>query len=259
MMKNLSRIVLLVLAISAAAFAIPQEHAAPASDPKPAAAESAPAAENPNAKPEHELSQEASGANAAEGQHAKGEEGKEEGDEEGKLRQSAMVKKLGSMLGLSPAAAYWLFWTLNAGVLGMGVGYLIAAKLRPAMKQRTGDIQDKMQAGQKASAEAQARLSGIETRLSKIDTEVSGLRAQAAADFAAEEQRILKAAEEDARRVVEAAEQEIAAAAKAARRELKAFAAELAVGLAEKKIAVDNSTDERLVRSFTDNLGKDGK
>ena len=61
-----------------------------------------------------------------------------------------------------------------------------------------------------------------------------------------------------------AAEQEIAAAAKAARRLLTAHAADLAVGLAQKQIHVDASTDQALVRNFavqlstaSDNPGKD--
>jgi F-type H+-transporting ATPase subunit b len=88
---------------------------------------------------------------------------------------------------------------------------------------------------------------------------VAEIRAAAEADFSAEEQRIKKAAEEDARRVIETAESEIAAAAKNARRELRTYAAELAVELAKKNIKVDAQTDAALVRDFVSQLGKDGK
>jgi hypothetical protein len=44
------------------------------------------------------------------------------------------------------------------------------------------------------------------------------------------------------------------AAAKLAHRELKAFAADLAVSLAKKQIRVDPSTDQALMRSFTEQL-----
>ena len=54
------------------------------------------------------------------------------------------------------------------------------------------------------------------------------------------------------------AEQEIEMAANAARRELKAYVAELAVQLAEKKIRVSKDTDEALVHNFTAQMGKDG-
>jgi len=54
------------------------------------------------------------------------------------------------------------------------------------------------------------------------------------------------------------AQQEIAAAAKAARRELTAYAADLAVGLAQKQIRVDAPTDQVLVRHFAQQLSADG-
>ena len=44
------------------------------------------------------------------------------------------------------------------------------------------------------------------------------------------------------------------AAAKAARRELTAYAADLAVGLAQKQIRVDAATDQALVREFAGQL-----
>jgi F-type H+-transporting ATPase subunit b len=70
--------------------------------------------------------------------------------------------------------------------------------------------------------------------------------------------RVQAEVEEERRSIVTAAEQEITAAAGAARRELKAYAAELAVNLAEKKIKVSRDTDQMLVREFTSQLGKDG-
>ncbi|HXP39095.1 MAG TPA: hypothetical protein VN833_02445 [Candidatus Acidoferrales bacterium] len=74
----------------------------------------------------------------------------------------------------------------------------------------------------------------------------------------AEEERIRAAAEEDKCRIVKAVEHEIAAAVSQARRELKAYIADLAVTLAAKRIQVDVSTDEELVRSFIDQLGRNG-
>jgi len=54
---------------------------------------------------------------------------------------------------------------------------------------------------------------------------------------------------------VESAQHEIAAAGKAARRELMAYAADLAVALAQKQIHVDAATDHALVQRFTGELG----
>ena len=85
------------------------------------------------------------------------------------------------------------------------------------------------------------------------------MRSEAETAAKGEEERVMAAAEEERRRIVQSAEQEIAMAANAARRELKAYAADLAVDLAEKKIQVNQAADQMLVREFTANLGKDGK
>ena len=78
---------------------------------------------------------------------------------------------------------------------------------------------------------------------------------QAEQEAVSEEEKLRVAAAEDARRVVEAAEQEIAAAASLAKRELTAYAAELSVAMAEKRIHIDKDTDAALVRDFAEQLG----
>src|SRR5205807_4002072 len=78
--------------------------------------------------------------------------------------------------------------------------------------------------------------------------------AAAEKDAAAEEARIKVASDEDARKIIESAGQEIATAAKVARRELKAYAADLAVALAQRQIRVDPDTDQALVRTFAGQL-----
>jgi F-type H+-transporting ATPase subunit b len=192
--------------------------------------------------------------------NAKAKDGKEEEEEENVgLKQSPMVKAIGAKLGLSPVAAYWVFWCLNfAIVLGL-ILWAVKAKLLGALRERTVLIRKSMDEAKKTSEAAMARLRDIETRLSKLDGEVEELKSQAEKDFQVEEARIQQAATDDAKRVVEFAETEISAAAKAARRELKAFAAELAVSLAEKKIQIDAKTDQQLVGTFVNDLGKDGR
>jgi F-type H+-transporting ATPase subunit b len=129
-------------------------------------------------------------------------------------------------------------------------------KYLPGMlNARTAAIQKAMQEAQKASEDARRRLAGIESRLMKLDVEIGMMRDAAEKEAAAEEARIQAAAQEDARKLVEAAQQEIASAAKTARRELTAYAADLAVGLAQKQIRVDAATDQALVRNFAGELG----
>jgi len=120
---------------------------------------------------------------------------------------------------------------------------------------RTAAIQKAMQEAQKASEEARRRLADIESRLMRLDGEIGMMRDTAEKEAAAEEERIHAAVQEESRKIVAGAQQEIASAAKAARRELTAYAADLAVGLAQKQIRVDAATDQALVRNFAGQLG----
>ncbi len=229
--------------------AFAQEHGTPAAEPQGTATPG-----NPNQGADARLSKE---SKAAEGDGNQNVE--EEEEEHTNLKQSASVKWIASKTGMSPSAAYWVLVGFNFAVLAGAIFWFSKSSIPAAMRDRTATIQRGIEEARKASTEASARLASIEQRLAKLDVEVSELRAAAEADFSAEEQRIKQQAEADARRVIETAEQEIATASRSAARELKAFAADLAVGIAEKKIKVDASTDEALVRGFAAQLGKDGK
>jgi F-type H+-transporting ATPase subunit b len=183
----------------------------------------------------------------------------EEEEENATLKYSPTVTKLGKMAGLDAKSSYWLFTLINFGVVVVAILWLLKSKVMVGMRNRTTQIRSAMDTAKKASEDANSRLAAIEQRLQKLDSEVAGLKSQAEADFKSEEKRIQEQAEQDAQLVIQAAEQEIATAAKSARRELKVFAADLAVNLAEKRISVDRDTDEHLVQTFVNQLGKDGK
>ena len=180
--------------------------------------------------------------------------GEEEKNETAEFKQSAAVQWIAQKTGLSLQQAYRLCVLLNFAVMG-GVLFWASRKYLPNLfRQRTSAIQKAMQEAQKASDEARRRLAEIESRLMRLDGEIGMMRNAAEREAANEEARIHAAAEEDARKIVESARQEIAAAAKAARRELTAYAADLAVGLAQKQIRVDAATDQALVREFAGQL-----
>ncbi|MGA2371640.1 MAG: hypothetical protein ACLPPV_23500 [Candidatus Korobacteraceae bacterium] len=169
------------------------------------------------------------------------------------------AEKFGSKLGLGPDLSFLLSILLNFGGVAAVVYVLLKSKLPQAFRDRTIAIRKGIKEAQAASAEAARRLSDIESRLSKLGSDVAEIRASAEREAAAEEERIRKAAEEDKLKVVQAAEAEIAAIARNARRELKGYAASLAVDLASREIRVDEPTDQALVRDFVGQLGKDGK
>jgi len=175
-------------------------------------------------------------------------------DETTEFKQSASVAFLARITGMSLKHAYWLAVVLNFAVVSIAI-FWFSKKFLPGMfRDRTAAIQKAIEEARKASADANRRLSEIEARLSKLDVEIGSMRAAAEREAVAEEQRIKAAAEEDTRKIIESAEQEIAAAAKQARRELTAYAADLAVSLAQRQIHVDAAIDQVLVRSFTDQL-----
>jgi F-type H+-transporting ATPase subunit b len=174
----------------------------------------------------------------------------EETDDKAQFRESPSVKFIAHMTGLSTGTAYLLSVLLNFAVIA-GIIVWVSRKYLPgAFSARTAAIQKAMQEAQKASEEARRRLAEIESRLMKLDGEIGMMRDAAEREAAAEEARIKAAAQEDARKMLESAQQEIAAAVKAARRELTAYAADLAVALAQKQIRVDAATDQALVRNF---------
>jgi F-type H+-transporting ATPase subunit b len=179
----------------------------------------------------------------------------EEADETAVFKQSASVQLIAKWTGMSLQHAYWLSVLLNFAVIAAIISWAGRKFLPAAFSARTAAIQKAMQEAQKASDEARRRLAEIESRLMKLDVEIGMMRDAAEKDAAAEEARIQAAAQEDARKMVEAAQLEIAAAAKAARRELTAYAADLAIGLAQKQIRVDAATDQALVRNFAGELG----
>jgi F-type H+-transporting ATPase subunit b len=179
-------------------------------------------------------------------------------DETAQFKQSASVKFLAKLTGLSLDHAYWLSVLVNFAVVA-GLIFWLSKKNLPGMfRNRTASIQKAMEEARKASQEANRRLADIDTRLSKLDVEIGSMHAAAEKEAAAEEARIKAAAVEDTHKIVELAEQEIAAAAKSARRELTAYAADLAVSLATKQIKVDSATDQALIRSFAQQLSADG-
>ncbi len=176
-------------------------------------------------------------------------------DDRAQFKQSASVAAIARLTGLSMSNAYLFSVVLNFVVVA-GVIVWAGRRFLPGIfRARTAAIQKAIEEAQKAGEEARRRLAEIESRWLKLDGEIGMMRDAAEKDAAAEEARIRAAAEDDARKIVQAAQQEIASAAKTARRQLTAYAADLAVGLAQKQIRVDAAADQGFLRNFTRDLG----
>lgn len=250
-MTRLKRIELLLAAcVVLGVFAAGQEHK-PANPPPPAEPQAS-AEPQKQAEPAQPAGAQRELVEAS--KHAAGEE-----DENAQFRESPSVQFVARITGLRLATAYWLCVGLNFAVVAVLIFMGMKKALPAAFRDRTASIQKVMEEARKASEEANHRLGEIEGRLARLDQEIAGLRTAAEEEARKEEERIQAAAEEDRKKVVQSAEQEIAAAARSARSQLKAYAAELAVELAEQKISVGTEADRELVRSFAERLGKDGK
>jgi F-type H+-transporting ATPase subunit b len=187
-----------------------------------------------------------------------GEQQLEQGGEADAIRNAPAVKFIARHTGLTKNQAYWVCIGLNFAIIFLVIAGLMRKMLPGYFSGRTSTIQKGIEEARKMSEDARRRLVEVEGRLSRLDSEIAGMRREAEENAKAEEQRLLAAGEEERRRIVTSAEQEIEMAANTARRELKAYVSELAVQLAEKKIRVSNDADEALVRAFTAQMGKDG-
>ena len=153
-----------------------------------------------------------------------------------------------------------IFHWVNFLLIGVGVWYLGKKIAGPMFAERTRAIQENMQTSARAMAEASQRLAGIEQKLQYLDEEIRDIHLTAQRNAAAEQARMEELAQAEAGKIAQAAEQEIETAAKAARRELQRYSAELAVGLAEKRIreTISPDAEKRILRSFVSDLGDGG-
>lgn len=185
------------------------------------------------------------------------EKREQETDTNEQYRHSKAVAKLGSMVGMSAEQAATVFEILNFLVLAVGVGYLAMKTLPKTFRERNSTIQRHLVDARTATEEASARLNAVEARLSKLDSEIAGMRTHLEAETARDEQRLRASVEEEAAKILAAADSEIQAATAAARRELQRHAAELAIEHASQRLVVTAETDRELIQGFAQRLMAD--
>jgi F-type H+-transporting ATPase subunit b len=186
------------------------------------------------------------------------EQGKQEEDENDKYLHSAAVRALGAKVGLNAEQAATAFTVANFVVLAALVGWFLVKTLPKTFRDRNTAIQKQLVDARTATEGANARLSSVEDRLSKLDGQIAAMRAQAEKDSALDGQRIAASVEEEKQKILAAAEQEIAAATTLAQRQIQQYAAELAIEQAAHKLVVTAETDRLLVQSFAQRLAGDG-
>jgi F-type H+-transporting ATPase subunit b len=163
------------------------------------------------------------------------------------------------MFHLSPEAASLFFWSFNALLLFVFVGYFLVTGLPKAFRSRRQKLDREIVEARIATEKAEQRLRAVEERLSRLDSEIAAVREQAERDSANDEVRIKHAMEQERQKIVASAEQEIAAAGAAAERQLRQFAAELAVDRATSRLHLTEGDDRTLIQEFASNLGSNGR
>lgn len=174
------------------------------------------------------------------------------------------------LLGLIPACLFaqesggaaeperpmvWM-WA-NFLILAGGLGYLISKTGGAFYRSRAQAIEKGIAEAALLRREAEEMATGIERKLASLADEIARMKATAKAEFSSEGRRIGHESTEIAGRILHQAEQEISAASKHAIQELKAFAAKLALDLAERQVraGMTPEMDRRLIDTFAHELG----
>jgi F-type H+-transporting ATPase subunit b len=164
----------------------------------------------------------------------------EAASQHGESSDHTTLWKFGNFIILIGAAAYFLYKRGGAFFAG-----------------RTEEIRRGLTEAAKLRAEAEARYADMERRLAGLGEEIEKLRRLAHEESGAEGERLRRATEQEMKDIQAQAQREISAAAKAARQHLRAFSAELAIGLAAGRIRarLTPEADGALVASMVHELG----
>lgn len=165
------------------------------------------------------------------------------------------------LIALMPQAlalfvAAWIPKAVNL-VIFLGFLYFLLRKpTRNFFRERFTQIRAALESAAKEKAAAESKLSEIDARLNRLDTELAEIRSQTEREAAAERERIDAAAREDAEKLRIIAQREIEAAKKTALVELRQFAAEKSVELAEQIIRreLTPTDDARLLQRLGEEI-----
>ena len=168
------------------------------------------------------------------------------------------------MLHLKLDTTVALLFGINFAIILFAVTIPLTRAMPKIIRKRSQTLSQDLSSARQATAEAQARLSAVEAQLAGLGEEIKKLSAQVEQESREDEKRIKSSLGEESARIVAAAEQEINMAVTQAKRGLRNFAADLAIGQAEKQIALTPETDRALIAEFVAGVagaaaGKGGK
>lgn len=183
---------------------------------------------------------------------------KAEEKENDQYRHAPVVQTLARLMHMDVEAAARTFEIFNVTVVVLGLGIPLVRIMPRLLRKRSEQIRSDLETAQKATQDANTRLSAVEAKLASLDQEIAQFRAEVEQQIAQDEQRGKAALEEETARIVASAEAEIGVAAAQAKRTLRHFAADLAIGQAAKQLVLTPETDRALIAEFVSETGRDG-
>ena len=149
----------------------------------------------------------------------------------------------------------WWKWA-NFAILAAGLGFLISKYAGPFFLSRTAEIQKGISEAAAVRRDAETRAAQIEQKIASLDSEVNALKVKSGEEIAREGERVSAETARLIEKVQRQSEAEIAAAAKNASQDLKAYAAELALRMAEQQIQerMTHQNQEQLADAFVDDI-----
>ena len=172
--------------------------------------------------------------------------------------EGPVVKWTAKTFHLSPENAARTFEIINFLIVVLGIGIPLCRFAPKFLRGRREKLRAELESARKVTADASARLSAIEAKLSGLDGEISQIRAQVEAESCQDETRIKSTIQEESARIVASAEQEIDMSVTQARRSLRNFAADLAIGEAAKEMVLTPETDRALIAEFLNGVAGNG-
>jgi F-type H+-transporting ATPase subunit b len=133
-----------------------------------------------------------------------------------------------------PSVLLWQI--LNFLILAGLLGWMAVKQGGPMLASRKKGIQEGLEAGERAKADADARAAEVQKKLGNLDREIAELQTSAREEREREADRIRREGKAEIARIHVQAEQEIESAGKIARMELQRAAARLAIEIAEQKV-----------------------
>jgi F-type H+-transporting ATPase subunit b len=179
-------------------------------------------------------------------------------DQYAELKCSASVRRLSHWLGVSLEATSHVCLYFNFFLLVALIYWKAKPIVMAAAHERSMSIKRAIEDAQQLGDEARSKLAEIEERWAQLDHEIAAIQASTEVQVKQEEKLMLGETAADVHRILENSEREIGAATSQARNQLKAFAANLAVSLAQQSMMIDEKTDQDLIGAFVTEL-KRGK